>query len=106
MALNRLRLYTENLPSRVGQGRGIVLFGPPGTGKDHLMASLAFVAMLKHGIRVEWLSGLDFYGDCRDRIESGDPESKAIRHHANPGVLAISDPLAAVGRVTALHVEP
>lgn len=64
------------------------------------MVSLAFVAMLQHGIRVEWLSGLDFYGDCRDRIESGDPESKAIRHYANPAVLAVSDPLPPTGQLT------
>ena len=39
-ALNSLQLYADDLETNLRDGNGLVLFGPTGTGKDHLLAAL------------------------------------------------------------------
>lgn len=85
--------YAEQMRARVDGGNGLVLFGPPGTGKDHLMVGLMRIAIISHGLFVEWVNGLDFYGEMRDRIGKNAPEEPIIAHYADADVLAISDPL-------------
>ncbi|MCH8047905.1 MAG: hypothetical protein IID44_29780 [Planctomycetes bacterium] len=44
--VDKLRSYCESMVGQVREGRGIVLFGPAGTGKDHLMMTLARVDII------------------------------------------------------------
>lgn len=89
----QVKTYAEQMRARVDAGNGLVLFGPPGTGKDHLMVGLMRIAVISHGLFVEWVNGLDFYGEMRDRIGKNAPEEPVIAHYADADVLAISDPL-------------
>src|SRR5262249_2949114 len=66
--IDRLRALAERLPEAVRNGEPLVLFGTPGTGKDHLLAALLYVAAGRHGLRVQWTSGLRLYQAFRDAI--------------------------------------
>jgi DNA replication protein DnaC len=64
--LAKAKAYAENMKDEVADGRNVVLFGPPGTGKDHLMVAMLRVAVQLSGLSVMWVNGLDLYGEIRD----------------------------------------
>lgn len=75
------------------ESTGLVLYGPVGTGKDHLAIAVARVAVEQIGKRVAWVNGQDLFGQIRDNIDKGSPEAGLIRHYAGPDLLVLSDPL-------------
>lgn len=80
----------------------MVLYGPAGTGKDHLMSSL-ILDTIRAGFTVKWFNGMDFYGKLRDLIgsESRDTsESRFFDSLAGANVLALSDPIPPNGALT------
>lgn len=86
--------FAYRMPTVLEAGGGLVLFGDPGTGKDHLVAALLKVAVGQHALDVAWYDA----GDLLDRIYfaiRSDSEA-ALRELMvglhRPHVLAISDP--------------
>ena len=73
-------------------GDGVVLFGPMGTGKDHLLVALARVAILNHGYSVRWISGMQLYADFRQAIRDNASEQIIVQRATNPDILILSDP--------------
>lgn len=113
-ALDMLLQFEAELPAHVKAGRGLILFGPVGTGKDHLLAAMLRSAVLRHGLSVEWLNGLDLYGLIRDRMDTGAPstwercersEEDLVRSLAQPMILAISDPLPPAGDASPFNLQ-
>lgn len=98
--IDKLLAYQRQLPERVQGGSSILLFGPPGTGKDHLVAALMRTAVLDHGIKVEWANGVDLFGSIRDAISGDTSERKLVSQWTSPTVLALSDPLPPRGALT------
>lgn len=98
-ALKILRWYAENIREQVSSGRGLVLFGPVGTGKDHLLAALIRVA-IGHGMDVNWINGMEFFGRMRDSIGNDVAEEGIIAKLVQPDILAISDPLPPSGELS------
>lgn len=92
-----LRDYAENMPAEVAAGNGVVLFGSAGTGKDHLLSALSRVAILKHGLTIEWRNGMDLYGEMRDRIRNDKVEKDLVWALVKPDILYLSDPLPPSG---------
>jgi DNA replication protein DnaC len=94
-AVNRLKDYRKHMPERVAGGSGIVLLGPPGTGKDHLLVALGGYAIEVHGMTIKWTNGVELYGRFRDRMDRKGDESELdlINELARPDILYISDPL-------------
>lgn len=86
---------------RIGRGEGIVLFGTPGTGKDHLLAAAAFTCILQHGLSVEWRYGAEVYATMRQGIQDGRPERELVGELLKPQVLILSDPQPPKGEVKA-----
>lgn len=100
-AVKTLRDYCENVAVHIRDGKGVVLFGPRGTGKDHLAMAVSRAAVLASA-RVTWVNGLDFYGDVRDAMGAdGDKESTIIDKLARPDLLYLSDPLPITGPLSA-----
>ena len=96
-----LQDYAANLSAEVEAGNGLVLYGPSGTGKDHLLAGLAKVAIVQHGRQVRWQGGLDLYGELRDRMDRQcETEGALVRHLVYPAILILSDPLPPSGPLT------
>ena len=104
-ALEAVKAFAADMPARLKSGGGIVLFGEPGTGKDHLLAALMYWAILKHGYHAEWVNGLDLYAEMRERIHDGDSEESLIRRYQKPLILTISDPLPPRGEITRYNSE-
>lgn len=91
-----LRKYCENIAAFIRQGSGLVLFGIPGTGKDHLAMAVCRVA-IREGFTVHWVNGMDLFGNMRDAITDREPERKIIQAAIRPDILYLSDPLPAEG---------
>ena len=98
--LRRLMAYRDSLWESVKAGRNIMLFGPAGTGKDHLLMALAGAAIANEGFSVEWRSVMDWFGDVRDSFDSDQQESQLVLGLCRPDILMLSDPLPPLGNLT------
>lgn len=94
-----LRAYGTEIEENVKAGRGIVLDGQPGTGKDHLLVGLMFRAV-SVGLTVEWRNGMDLFGSLRDAITNGTEERRILDELTHPDVLVLSDPVPPWGPLT------
>ncbi len=87
-----LETYARNMKEEVEAGTNIILIGPPGTGKDHLLAALMRQAVAI-GHSIKWTSGVRLFARLRDDIETHAMESATVREFTQPDVLVISDPV-------------
>lgn len=97
--IQRLTEFAEAIAERTKKGSGIILFGPKGTGKDHLMMSMARAAIGQF-LKVHWVNGADMRGDVRDSTRSDDLESEYANKLIRKQILWISDPLPVSGALT------
>jgi DNA replication protein DnaC len=95
--LEQLRGYAASIRQRVADGTNVILVGPSGAGKDHLLAGLVHVA-LAEGLSVRWTTGSQLWLHMRDAIQGG-CERQAIDELVRPDVLVLSDPIPP-------HAEP
>lgn len=98
-AVENLVRYRDELSERIANGEGLVLYGPKGTGKDHLLVAMARAAILS-GYHLLWVNGMDLFGEARDRMDSGDSERALVSRHVAPDVLYLSDPVPPLGNLT------
>ena len=77
----------------------VLLFGPKGTGKDHLLTALVRRAG-EGDLGVLWRNGLDLFGEWRDAVGSEERERDAIAPLVGCDVLALSDPLPPSGALS------
>lgn len=105
--LARLGRFAESMPEHLKGGGGLMLYGAPGTGKDHLLAALLKLAIMHHGLFVQWYDG----GDLFDRIHlaltsEGDGEWRKLAEELRkPHILAISDPQPPQGQLNQQQVR-
>lgn len=102
--VSALRAYDDDMEAEVAEGNGVVLFGPSGTGKDHLLAALAKNAIRRHGIQVVWANGIDLYGELRDRIRNDQAEAEWVAKMTKPAILYVSDPIPSKGNLSDYQV--
>lgn len=99
-AIRSIAEYCDGLSQRIECGDGVLLFGPPGTGKDHLLAHLMNFA-IRAGKSVKWVNGMDLFGEVRDRMDDErQTERQLVEGLVAPQVLAISDPAPPFGKLT------
>lgn len=87
-----LEMYARNIRPEIESGTNILMVGPQGTGKDHLLAALMRQAIAT-GHTVKWTSGARLFARLRDDIETHAMESATVREFSKPDVLVISDPV-------------
>lgn len=98
-AVSQLTEHCRMIRERSERGEGVVLFGPRGTGKDHLAMAVCRAA-IQAGMTVKWLNGADFFADMRDRIGSHETERQLVHQYVRPNILYFSDPLPPLGVLT------
>lgn len=95
----RLRKYAGQFPQMLEAGTGVVLMGPAGTGKDHLLAALA-TAALAGGHSIRWTSGAKLWARFRDGIDAERSEAAMVADYVQPSILVLSDPVPIAGELT------
>jgi DNA replication protein DnaC len=68
--VDELRAYAADR-SNIDNGYGVVLFGPKGAGKDHLLMALAYEVAKRHGIATYWMNGCDLHDELKSKDFSG-----------------------------------
>jgi DNA replication protein DnaC len=93
--------YAKTLIEQIADCRNLVLYGPVGTGKDHLAFSIAAAAALHHGKSVGWINGQDWFGELRDEMsDNGETERRILLRLCAPDVFVVSDPLPPYGSLS------
>ncbi len=95
--LERMRTLAARLPEMVERGENLILFGAPGTGKDHLMGSLLHLAVGTHGVSGQWFTGEALYKLFRSRIKGSAASFFEEQTIQRARILAISDPVSPAG---------
>lgn len=95
--LDEVQAYADQIPERVGDGQGLLLYGPSGTGKDHLLTGLSRVAV-SNELTIKWVNGSTLYRSMREGL--GEDEDELVNRYIYPAVLYLSDPVPPVGSLT------
>lgn len=104
-ALDVARRYSKNYETVSENGKGLILFGSVGTGKDHLMMGIA-KKLYYHHKSVMWTNGTRLKARMRGCIgRDGESESEVIRDFCKPDFLWISDPVIASNPMTTFQTE-
>lgn len=99
--VDALKEYAAHAADNIAAGRGVLLFGPSGTGKDHLLGALArAVVVARPETYLKWANGLDIWAEARDRIGRNESEADLVEGFVCPHVLLLSDPLPPGGTLT------
>lgn len=100
-AVEALREYLAGIDLDRSLPPGLLLYGPCGTGKDHLAIAVCLEAMSKHGLSCGRINGSEWFGDLRDQMDNGGKsEASIIARLAKPSFLLVSDPLPPFGALT------
>lgn len=97
-AVDRLKRYAASKDS-VTDGQNVVLFGPSGTGKDHLLSATAMALFIRFGIVPIWWNGISLGKELRKR-SLGESFADENWNERNCPVLWISDPVPPSGSLT------
>lgn len=81
----------------------IVFVGPPGTGKDHIMAAMVRVAYVNEK-SIVFKSGAELWSATRDVISKQTTESDLRRSYVNPDLFCVSDPVPPGAKLTEFQV--
>lgn len=98
--LKRCKGFSDYMETHIEAGGNVVICGPPGTGKDHLLVGLLREAITIHGASVEWRNGQELFRQFRDQIDSDKSEAALISAFGKADILAISDPVPPKGAVS------
>lgn len=101
--LSAMRGYARDLRTNVEAGKGVILVGPAGTGKDHLVASL-FDQAVDAGYVVRWTSGPKLFARLRGAIQEETADAAVIRPFIQADILALSDPAPITGSLTSYQM--
>jgi DNA replication protein DnaC len=94
--------YALNFRDHFEAGRSLVLVGPKGTGKDHLLtATIRRIARNfgKPG-KVMFRDGLKLFSEFRAAFNTETTEQAIVERYISPALLAISDPLPPRGTLS------
>jgi DNA replication protein DnaC len=97
-------LKALDLGQHINDGRGIIWFGPVGTGKDHMAARLLYRAA-SLGFLGRWVNGQELFGEFRDKMTMEQTEESILKPLTRPDVLVISDPVPPRGEPSNYNLQ-
>ena len=100
-----LKYYASRISENVTNGVNVLLIGPTGTGKDHLLMSLARIAVGNDVGDVEWFSGPELFATVRASISEDKGELELLRRLANTDALMLSDLIPPSQRVSDFQAD-
>ena len=89
--LKTLQDYASEMPERLRMGESVILTGPAGTGKDHLLMGLMRCAIEPHMYSVDWRDGGWMYQEIKSAIKDN-RTYELIDRFCEPQILTLSDP--------------
>lgn len=98
--------FCQSVHANVADGRGVFLFGPCGTGKDHLAMAVAKAFIRATGKKVVWSSGATLSRIIRDTWDSKKTEGEVLSPYLRAPLLWISDPIPVTGDLKSYQLEP
>jgi len=101
-AVSKLTEYGKAADS-ISSGMNVLLFGPAGSGKDHLLMALAHLCLAQHGVSAMWRQGVDLHEQLRREAFSEKPKCRMFDTEPterDAPILWISDPLPPTGVLT------
>lgn len=104
-AIQKLTAYCDEIARHAAEGRGVFLYGPCGTGKDHLAMAVTKCFIKATAKRVEWTSGAMLFEELRDSFDGRKSEGEVLRRYVQAPLLWISDPLPVRGELTPYQSE-
>lgn len=121
-AVVRLREFLDNVVAETEAGNGVVLFGPSGSGKDHLLVAIAYETILRHGggkrenvyrddnrdqggFSILWKNGVELFAEMRRAIDGDENEDSVLRPLIQADILVLSDPLPPDAELTRYQRE-
>lgn len=96
-ALDKIAEFCLDMDAITAKGGGLVLFGEPGTGKDHLMVACLKEAIRDNGFVSVYKNMMDIVDEQLQDIANGWGDRDLVRRYVAPTILAISDPIP-IGR--------
>lgn len=103
-ALAMVKAFLANVADDVKIGRGLILYGTVGTGKDHLLAASLFAA-IDAGFGASWQNAQSIFEAARDQMDAKGSESDLMKQFTEPTILGLSDPTPPAGDLTGYRVE-
>lgn len=86
-----IREVCDSFPQTIQNGRNVVLLGPCGTGKDHLMIGMVREAIKAGCCDIGWVDAAEMFGTLKDALAAGQLVGEYLREWIRPQLLVISD---------------
>lgn len=80
--------------------KNLVLIGPTGTGKDHIITFVVRFCVMRFGMVPYWFDGQALFAAVRDTYADGETETPIIIAAKRADLVAMSDPFPAEGRLS------
>lgn len=103
-AITKIRAFAAKLADEIAAGHNLLIHGPVGTGKDHVLTGLIWLAIQAYKT-VEWRDGATMYAEWRDAMDRNTSEQSLIERLIEADVLAISDPVPGRSAITDFQAE-
>lgn len=82
--------YTKQYPKSAEGGRGLLFYGPVGTGKTHLAAAICN-ELISRGFDVMWANTPQFITRLKRSFDTGVNEATIMEAHIRAGLLVLDD---------------
>ena len=103
-AVAQLKGFADRISDHVEVGDNLLLHGPVGTGKDHLLTAVLRSAVMG-GHKAQFVNGMDLFQRLRDAMRSQSKEEDLLKDFKRTDVLAISDPIPPSGENSGYQLQ-
>lgn len=82
--------YAKEFPASAADGKGLLFYGPVGTGKTHLAGAICNM-LFERGFDVVWANTPQFISKLKRSFDTGISEASVMENHIRAGLLVLDD---------------